>query len=153
MGRSAFLVLALILASGGLRAAAIELDLGAGAKIDVAPYGIENITALAFAAPWIGSREGVQAGLVMAGSTGPSKSDLELSACLRAWPIKNAVALSGGAGYLLEAAGPGPPNVPFLIGALRLEAGSLAFLACAEIHFENNDTDTMLWFAALWRVR
>ena len=139
--------------AAGLSVTALELDLGAGAKVDVAPYGIENITALAFAASWIGPREGIQAGLVTAGSTGRSKTDLELSACLRVWPVKDAVALFGGAGYLAEAAGPGPSQLPFLIGALRLEAGDLALLACAEVHFEGYDTDTMFWLAALWRVR
>jgi hypothetical protein len=135
------------------RVAALELDLGAGAKIDVAPYGIENVTALATLAPWIGPREGLQAGLVLAGSTGPAKSDLEISACLRAWPVADRIALFGGPGFLAEAAGPGPARVPFLLGALRLETGILAFVACAEIHFEKDQTDTMLWLAALWRIR
>jgi hypothetical protein len=143
----------ILIFANSFRVAALELDLGAGAKIDVAPYGIENVTALATVAPWIGARNGAQAGLVLAGSTGPAKSDLEISACLRVWPVEDRVALFGGPGYLAEANGPGPARVPFLIGAIRLEAGSLAGVACAEIHFEKDQTDTMLWLAALWRLR
>jgi len=132
------------------RPAALELDLGAGAKIDFAPYGVENVTFLATAAPWIGSRDRLQAGLILAASTGATKSDLELAACLRAWPFK-AVAVFGGGGFIAST-GDGPALVPFTLGGLRLEAGRLGIETCAEIHLKPDDTDSMLWIAALWRL-
>jgi hypothetical protein len=142
-------VLAAVVAAN---AAALDLDvdLGAGAKIDIAPYGIENVTVLATAAPWIGPPSGLQAGLVLAASTGPAKSDAELAACLRVGPLGPAAAF-GGAG-ILSSSGDGPALVPIILGGLRLGAGRLGLEACAEIHFKPSDTDKMLWFAALWRL-
>jgi hypothetical protein len=142
-----------LLSLSALGAAALELDLGFGGKIDVASYGIENVTALVAAAPWIGSREGLQEGLVLAGSAGPAKVDLELSACLRVWPAKGAIALFEGGGLVAER-GPGPTLCPMLIGGIRLEAGRFGLDVCGEIHYEieRGDTDTMLWLALLWRA-
>jgi hypothetical protein len=143
---------AILAAAAAASAAALDLglDLGAGAKIDVAPYGIENVTVLATAAPWIGPSDGLQAGALLAGSIGPAKMDLELSVCLRFSPIR-AVALFGGGG-LVVSRGDGPALVPLLLGGLRLGCGRLGLLACVEAHVKPDDTDKMVWFAALWRL-
>ena len=139
--------LALFLALGP-PALALELDLGLGIKIDIAPYGIENATLLALAAPWIGSREGLQAGLLLGGSVGPCKADLELSACLRAWPFHDAFAVFGGAGLVAEVYRSVPGLVPALLGGLLFGQDSLGFAACAELRLKSGDTDAMLWVAA-----
>jgi len=143
---------AVLAAAALLRAPALDLDfdLGAGAKLDIAPFGVENVTFLATAAPWVGIGGPFHAGLVAAASAGSSKIDFELSACLRLQPV-DAVSAFGGAGALVSA-GDGPPLVPLLLGGLRLGLGRLGFLACAEIHVKPDDTDKMLWFAALWRI-
>lgn len=140
---------AVLAVAAAASAAALDLDLGAGAKIDIAPYGIENVTVLATAAPWIGP-PGLQAGLVLAASTGPAKSDAELAACLRVGPLGPAAAF-GGAG-ILASSGDGPALVPIVLGGLRLGIGRLGLEACAEVHFKRGDTDKMLWLAALWRI-
>jgi hypothetical protein len=141
---------AVMAAAVAANAAALDMDLGAGAKIDIAPYGVENITVLATAAPWIGPPSGLQAGLVLAASAGPAKSDAELAACLRIGPLGPAAAF-GGAG-ILASSGDGPALVPIALGGLRLGLGRLGFLACAEIHVKPDDTDTMIWMAILLRI-
>jgi hypothetical protein len=42
--------------------------------------------------------------------------------------------------------------VPIVLGGLRLGAGRLGVLACAEVHVKPYDTDKMLWIAALWKI-
>lgn len=128
----------------------LELDLGAGAKLDVATFGIENVTLLAIAAPWLGLADRLDAGLVIAASAGSAKRDLELVPSLRISPV-DGIALSGGAG-LVASVGDGPPLVPLVLGGLRMGLGRFGFLACAEIHLKPDDTDFMMWLAAVLRV-
>ncbi len=128
----------------------LDIDLGAGAKLDVAGFGIENVTLLATAAPWIGLAGPLEAGLVAAASAGSSKTDFEIVPCLRLQPV-SAIAAFGGAG-ILASAGDGPPFVPLVLGGLRLGLGRLGFLACAEIHIKPDDTDTMIWAAAVYDI-
>lgn len=145
---------ALLAAAAAGRAAAgelpLSLDLGAGAKIDVAPYGVENVTALATAAPWVGIGARLAAGLVLAASAGPAKADAEASLCLRVRAGEGFHLLAGGG--LVAARGDGPALAPIVLGALRLGRGRLGLEACAEVHFKPNDTDKMLWIAALWTL-
>ncbi len=145
-------VAAALAAIAVFRAPALDLgiDLGAGAKLDVAGFGIENVTVLATAAPWIGLGGPFQVGIVSAASAGSSKADFELSACLRLQPAE-AIAVFGGAG-ILASVGDGPPLVPLALGGLRLGLGRLGFLACAEIHVKPDDTDTMIWMAAVYKI-
>jgi hypothetical protein len=145
---------ALLAAATAGRAAAGDLspslDLGAGAKIDVAPYGIENVTALATAAPWLGLGARLSAGLVLAASAGPAKTDAEAALCLRVRVFEGLSLLAGGG--LIAARGDGPALAPIVLGALRLGRGRLGLEACAEVHFKPADTDKMLWIAALWTL-
>lgn len=141
----------LLLLSCALRAQAQSLELGAGAKIDIAPYGIENITALVYAAPWFDLCPGQQAGMIAAGSAGTKKIDMEISACLRLWPERNALALFDGVGVLAES-DLWPTIVPILIGGLRIGAGESAVIACVEVHYKSADPDTMVWFAFTRRL-
>ena len=135
-----------------LRAPALgfDLDLGLGAKLDVASFGIENVTVLATAAPWIGLVGPLQAGLVAAASTGSAKADIERVPCLRLQP-SGAIAAFGGAGALASV-GDGPPLVPIVLGGFRLGLGRLGFLCCAEGHGKPDDTDTMMWAAAVYKI-
>jgi len=135
-----------------LRAPALELDIdaGLGAKLDVASFGIENVTALAAVAPWVSLADPLQVGLVAAASAGSAKTDFELAACLRIKPY-DAIAAFGGAG-LVASQGDGPPLAPLVLGGLRLGLGRLGFLACAEIHVKPEDTDTMIWAAAVYKI-
>jgi hypothetical protein len=128
----------------------LSLDLGAGAKIDVAPYGVENVTALATAAPWVGVGDLLAAGLVLAASAGPAKTDAEASLCLRVRACEGFSLLAGGG--LVAARGDGPALVPIILGALRLGRGRLGLETCVEVHFKPDDTDKMLWIAALWTL-
>ncbi len=153
-GAARRLALASTLAAAALlRAPALDLgiDLGAGAKLDVAGFGIENVTVLATAAPWIGLAGPLQAGVLAAASTGSAKSDFELVPCLRLQPA-DAIAAFGGAG-LVASRGDGPTLVPLVLGGLRLGLGRLGFLACAEVHVKPDDTDTMIWAAAVYKIR
>jgi hypothetical protein len=126
-------------------------ELGAGAKIDVAPYGIENITALVLAAPWIDVSQGLQAGIIATGSAGASKIDMELSACLRVWPEGTTLALFDGVGVLAEN-DLWPALIPILVGGLRIGAAANAIVACIEVHYKETDSDTMLWLAFTRRL-
>jgi hypothetical protein len=141
----------LLLLVCALRAQAQSLELGAGAKIDIAPYGIENVTALAFAAPWFDLSQGLQAGMVAAGSAGMGKVDMEISACFRVWPERTALALFDGVGALVEN-DLWPAIVPIILGGLRIGAGANAIVACVEVHYKRTDSDTMVWLALARRL-
>jgi len=109
----------------GLPAMALELDLGAGVAIDVAPYGVETVAALALVAPWIGPRGGWQGGVILAASASTATADVEAAACARFWFVADAAAVYAGAGALVESGGD-PVVEPLLVGGLRLETGRLA---------------------------
>jgi len=141
-----------LLLLGSARAHAFELELGGGAKVDVAPYGIENVTILGMGASWVDQRENAQVGLIAAISAGPSKVDYELSACLRIWPAPNALAIFGGVG-IVDDSSIDPSLVPLAICGLRFGTGALALVSSAEVHVKRGDTDTMFWVALAWMVR
>jgi hypothetical protein len=148
--RRAFFTLLIAMACAA-RAQAIEFELGAGAKIDVASYGMEKAAALAVAASWLGIGDGLQAGVIAAGSAGRDAADMEASACLRVRPDKAALALFDGIGLLVEA-GSEQTIIPILIGGLRIGAGACAIQAALELHYKKTDTDTMLWIALTRRL-
>jgi hypothetical protein len=121
---------------------AFEMDVGAGITIDVAPFGIESVEPLVFAAPWIGPRDTLQVGVVAVGSFGAGTSDAALALCARMWPVKNIVALYGGAG-VLAALGQDPSLMPYVLGGLRLEAGRFAFIVPGlAVRFKPAGSDT-----------
>jgi hypothetical protein len=142
---------ALVVACSGVPALAFEMDIGAGAAIDVAPYGIERVVPLLVVAPWVGDRDGAQVGLMVSASASGSTRDVEAVACLRFWPAADRAALYGGAGVLLDL----QDNLaaePFAVAGLRLEAGRVAFLAPGlTIRFHRVGTDSGIWLAVLYR--
>jgi hypothetical protein len=131
---------------------AFEMDLGAGITIDVAPFGVESVEPLVILARWVGLRDGLQVGAMLAGSFGAGTSDAALALCARLWPISNILALYGGAG-ILAAPGQDPSVMPYALGGLRLEAGHVAFIAPGlAVRFKPTGSDTEVWFGVLYRL-
>ncbi len=129
---------------------AIELDIGAGITVDVAFFGVEAVEPLAIVAPWFGPRDGLQTGVVVAGSLSADMSDVAAALCLRVWPARDRAALYGGAGVLL-APGQDPAPMPYVVGGLRLETGHLALIVPgAAMRFKPTGSDTEVWLAVLW---
>jgi hypothetical protein len=150
--KSRVIAAALLLACSGVPAPAFELDIGAGAAVDVAPYGIETVAPLAVIAPWVGDRGGLQAGLLLTASASNATRDVEAAACLRVWPAADRAALYGGAGVLLDLQDDLAAE-PFAVAGLRLEAGRVAFLAPGlTIRFHRIGTDSGIWLAVLYRL-
>jgi hypothetical protein len=142
--------LALLIAAAELPA--FEMDFGAGITIDAAPFGIESVEPLVIVAPWIGPRDRMQAGLIVAGSFGPDTSDIALALCARVWPGRNSVALYGGAG-VLAAPGQDPSVMPYLLGGLRFEVWHIGFiLPGLAVRFEPTGSDTEIWIGVLYRL-
>lgn len=128
---------------------AIEMDLGAGITIDVAPFGVESV---AIVASWAGPRDRVQAGMVLVGSFGNGISDAALALCARIWPVADVAAVYGGAGILVEF-GEEPAAMPYVLGGLRLEAWRFAFIAPGlAVRFKPTGSDTELWLGVLYRI-
>jgi hypothetical protein len=133
-------------APGPAPRAALGLELGAGAKIDAASFGIENATALAAAELWLDPLARANVGLVAAASAGPAKADFELSACLGIRPF-DLLALYGGLGAVADSS-QSPVLAPLAVAGLRF--GSLwALEACGELHFEPTNKDAMIWIAIM----
>jgi hypothetical protein len=131
---------------------AFEMDVGAGITIDVAPFGIESVEPLVLAAPWIGTRDTLQVGVVAVGSFGAGTSDAALALCTRIWPVINVMALYGGAG-VLAAVGQDLSLMPYVLGGLRLEAGYFAFIVPGlAVRFKSTGSDTEVWLGVLYRL-
>jgi hypothetical protein len=143
-------VVVLLTAAFSFKLAALDLgfDLGAGAKIDVAVFGIENMTALAAASCWIDVGKGLAARLVTAASAGNAKVDFEASLCLDLRPFECAACFAGGGA--VASSRDEPVLVPMLIGGLRVGSRRFGALACVEIHLKPEDADTMLWAALVF---
>ena len=131
---------------------AFEMDLGVGITIDVAPFGVESVEPLIVLAPWVGPRDGLQVGAMLAGSFGAGTSDAALAMCARLWPISNVLALYGGAG-ILAAPGQDPSVMPYTLGGMRIEAGHFAFIAPGlAVRFKPTGSDTEVWLGVLYRL-
>lgn len=128
----------------------VVLEVGAGTKIDIAPYGIENVTALTAIQCWLRAAPEAQAGLLAATSAGPAKVDMELSACLRLCPFGAWLAFFGGAGAVADS------NVREVVSPMAIAGISVGsqwtFEACTELHFERDNEDAMLWLAIMRRL-
>jgi len=151
-GTRGIVTFVLLVFAAGPPAIALELDLGVGITVDVAPFGIEAVEPLAIVAPWIGPRDGWQVGLVVAGSASADMSDVAVAVCARIWPVRDLAALYGGAGAL-AAPGQDPGVMPFVLGGLRLEAGHFALIGPGlAMRFKPTGSDTDVWLAALFRL-
>jgi hypothetical protein len=151
MSRPSLCVTAVVLAlCCCVGAAALDLDVGAGIAIDVAPYGIETVAPMALVAAWVGPPDGWQAGLLVAATLSRSVRDAEAAACLRIWALPGHAALYGGGG-LIAGSDADPVIEPYLIGGLRLQAGRIAFFAPGlTMRLKSGGTDSGLWLAAIW---
>jgi hypothetical protein len=130
---------------------ALELDVGAGLTIDVAPFGIESVEPLAIVAPWVGKRDGWQVGLMVAGSLSADAPVIMMALGARAWLAEDLAALYAGIGARV-ALGESPTVTPLALGGLRLEAGRLSFVAPGfAIRLKPTGLDTEVWLCALWR--
>ena len=144
------MALALLIAAAELPA--FEMDFGAGITIDAAPFGIESVEPLVIVAPWVGPRDRLQAGLILAGSFGRDTPDIALALCARVWPVRNNVALYGGAG-VLAAPGQDPSVMPYLLGGLRFEVWHFAFIVPGlAVRFKPTGSDTEIWIGVLYRL-
>lgn len=131
---------------------AFEVDFGAGITIDVAPFGVESVEPMAIVAPWAGSRDRVQAGMILVGSFGNGTPDAALALCGRMWPVADVVAVYCGAGVIVGF-GEEPVAMPYVLGGLRLEVRRFAFIAPGlAVRFEPTGSDTELWLAVLYRI-
>jgi hypothetical protein len=144
-------IFTLVLTACAIGANALDLEVGAGMKIDPAPYGIERVAAVALVAPWVDIGHGLQVGMIAAGSAGGEKADIEASACLRAWPEGSALSLFEGCGIFF-AFGQDQLIVPMIIGGIRIGTGSWAVQSGIEIDIEATGTDTLLWIVLTRRI-
>ena len=143
-------VFALLIAAAEL--SAFEMDFGAGITIDAAPFGIESVEPLVNVAPWVGPRDRLQAGLVVAGSFGWETFDIALAFCARVWPVRNVLALHGGVG-VLAAPGQDPSAMPYVLGGLRLEVWHFAIIVPGlAVRFKPTGSDTEIWLSVLYRL-
>lgn len=149
--RSRSLLLAVLLFSlTAPRIHALDLDLGMGAVLDVAPFGIESKELALNAALWLGTRAGFQTGLFLAQGFSFHRSETSLLVCERLWILDTRIALFGAAGIRL-ADYDDHVITPLFLGGTRLETGHLALLfPMIGLRLKPSDPDWELWCLAQW---